>query len=283
MENKFTVQKQCEFLNNSPQIFHGSAGLPTRNMQIDDKSCQISPSCFGSFGSAAETVRRFARRVKDKMHKRQNLQSPCAAGQPLLKVTEDSPLGNKAMAKQEVPSTGLTYEDYLLFPDDGKRHEIIEGDHYMTPAPRTKHQRVSGRLFVALSGFTASRRLGEVFAAPFDVVFSDENVVQPDLLFVSTPRAGIVTDDNIQGAPDLVVEIISETTRKKDEVTKRKLYERFGVAEYWIVDPELETVKIFTRTQQKFSRALELSKEENYVLTTEILPGFRLALTDIFE
>ena len=187
------------------------------------------------------------------------------------------------MAKQEVHSTHLTYDDYLQFPDDGKRHEIIEGDHYMTPAPRTKHQRVSGRLFVALSGFTASRRLGEVFAAPFDVVLSDANVVQPDLLFVSAARAAIVTEDNIQGAPDLVVEILSESSRKKDEVTKRKLYERFGVQEYWIVDPELEIVKVFKLTQHGYGRASELSKETNDVLTTELLSGFKCAVSEIFE
>ena len=187
------------------------------------------------------------------------------------------------MVKQEIHSSQLTYEDYLQFPDDGKRHEIIEGDHYMTPAPRTKHQRISGRLFVALSGFAASHRLGEVFAAPFDVVLSDENVVQPDLLFISAARAGISTEDNIQGAPDLLVEIISETSRKKDEVTKRKLYERFGVQEYWLVDPELEIVKIFKLTQHGYGRASELSKETNDDLTTEFLPGFDCAVSEIFE
>ena len=187
------------------------------------------------------------------------------------------------MAKQDVRSTQLTYEDYLLFPDDGKRHEIIAGDHYMTPAPKTKHQRVSFNLTIALGSFVKQRSLGMVLAAPCDVIFSDENIVQPDLLFVSTARAAIVTEDNIRGAPDLVVEIISETTRKKDEVTKRKLYERFGVVEYWIVDPELETVKIFKRAEQGYGRAIELSKEANDVLATELLPGFRLALTEILE
>jgi len=187
------------------------------------------------------------------------------------------------MAKQEIHSSQLTYEDYLQFPDDGKRHEIIEGDHYVTPAPRTKHHRVSGRLFVALSGFAASRRLGEVFAAPFDVVLSDENVVQPDLLFVSTARAAIVTEDNVQGAPDIIVEILSESSRKKDEVTKRKIYERFGVQEYWIVDPELEILKIFKRAQRGYGRPIELSKETNDVLTTELLPGFDCAVSEIFK
>jgi Uma2 family endonuclease len=187
------------------------------------------------------------------------------------------------MAKQEVRSSQLTYEDYLLFPDDGKRHEIIDGDHYVTPAPKTKHQRISANLTVALVSFVKRRRMGLVLAAPSDVVLSDENVVQPDLLFVSAARASIVTEDNIHGAPDLVVEIISETTRKKDEVTKRKLYERFGVQEYWVVDPELETVKIFRRAQQGYGRPLELSKEANDILSTELLTGLDLALTEIFD
>ena len=187
------------------------------------------------------------------------------------------------MAKQEVRSSQLTYEDYLLFPDDGKRHEIIDGDHYVTPAPKTKHQKVSFNLTVAIGSFVKQRGLGLVLAAPSDVILSDENVVQPDLLFVSTARASLVTEDNIRGAPDLVVEIISETTRKKDEVTKRKLYERFGVQEYWVMDPELETVKIFRRAQQSYGRAVELSKEANDIVTTELLAGLNLALTEIFD
>jgi len=192
-------------------------------------------------------------------------------------------MGEDAMAKQEVRSSHLTYEDYLLFPDDGKRHEVIDGDHYVTPAPKTKHQKVSFNLTVAMGSFVKQQGLGLVLAAPSDVILSDENVVQPDLLFVSTARASIVTEDNIHGAPDLVVEIISETTRKKDEVTKRKLYERFGVQEYWVVDPELETVKIFRRAQQGYSRAVELSKEANDILTTKLLAGLNLALTEIFD
>jgi Uma2 family endonuclease len=126
-------------------------------------------------------------------------------------------------------------------------------------------------------------KLGLVFTAPCDVILSDENVVQPDLLFVSAARAAIVTDDNIQGAPDLIIEILSESSRKKDEVTKRTLYERFGVQEYWVVDPELEIVKIFKLAQQKYGRALELGKETDDILTTELLPGFSFAVSEIFE
>ena len=208
-------------------------------------------------------------------------EAPCAPGKPLVALlveqTED------AMAKHEIHSNQLTYEDYLHFPDDGKRHEIIDGDHYVTPAPKIKHQTIASNLTAALGSFVKERRLGLVLAAPTDVILSDNNVVQPDLLFVSTARASIVTEDNIRGAPDLVVEIISEFTRKKDEVTKRKLYERFGVQEYWVVDPELETVKIFRRKQQGYGRAVELSKEANDVLTTELLTGLDLALTEVFD
>jgi Uma2 family endonuclease len=187
------------------------------------------------------------------------------------------------MAKQEMRSSQLTYEDYLQFPDDGKRHEIIGGDHYMTPAPKAKHQTAALNLSLAIGGFVKNHGLGLVFIAPFDVILSDENVVQPDILFVSAARAAIVTEDNIQGAPDIVVEILSESTRKKDEVTKRKLYERFGVQEYWVVDPELELMKIFKLVQQRYGRAVELSKENSDILTTDILPGFRLPVSEIFE
>ncbi len=180
-------------------------------------------------------------------------------------------------------STKLTYEDYVLFPDDGKRHELIEGDHFVTPAPSTKHQKVSRNILLALASFVRQHRLGEVLAAPCDVILSDENVVQPDVVFVSSAQAQFITADNIQGAPVLVIEILSEGTRKKDEITKRKLYERFGVQEYWIVDPELETVKVYRLANQVYVRSVELSKEANDSLTTPLLSDFGLPLTQIFE
>ena len=114
-----------------------------------------------------------------------------------------------------------TYEDYLAFPEDGKRYEIIEGDCFMSPAPTTKHQRISRRLLYVLEDYFLRTKLGEVFDAPTDVILSDINIVQPDLLVVLAARTSIITDANIQGAPDLVIEILSETTRKMDEVVKR--------------------------------------------------------------
>ncbi len=179
-------------------------------------------------------------------------------------------------------SVRFTYEDYLLFPNDGKRHEIIDGDHFMTPSPATKHQRISLKLSATFAGFLNVHRLGEVFAAPYDVILSDEDIVEPDLLFVSAARSAIITDKNIQGPPDLVVEILSDGTRKTDEIVKRKLYERYGVREYWIVDPELETVKIHRLTDQGYVRAAELAREANETLSTPLLPGFQAPLADIF-
>jgi Uma2 family endonuclease len=177
----------------------------------------------------------------------------------------------------------FTYEDYLLFPDDGRRHELIGGEHFMTPAPDTKHQIISSNLHRLISHFVHQKRLGRLFSARSDVVLSDTDVVQPDLLFVSAARAHIISEKNIQGVPDLVVEIISETTRRTDEIVKRKVYEGNGVAEYWIVDPALETVKVYRMTDEGYVRAAELSREAGDTLTTPLLPEFRITLAEVFE
>jgi Uma2 family endonuclease len=176
----------------------------------------------------------------------------------------------------------FNYEDFLLFPEDGKRHEIIDGDHFMTPSPNTKHQRISFRLSATFADFLRIHPLGEAFTAPYDVMLSNEDIVEPDLLFVSVSRAAIITEKNIQGPPDLVVEILSAGTRKIDEIVKRKLYERYGVGEYWIVDPELETVKIYRLSDQGYVRPEELAREANETLVTALLPGFQMPLADLF-
>ena len=187
------------------------------------------------------------------------------------------------MRPAQAPSVKFTYDDFLNFPDDGRRHEIIDGEHFVTPSPDTKHQRVSKRLTVAMERYLEHHRIGEVFAAPFDIVFSDLNVVEPDLLYISRERADVLTDKHVRGAPDLVVEILSPGTRKTDEVTKRKLYEGFGVREYWIVDPELDTIKVYRHVDEAFTRTAELSAERGDVLTTPLLPGFSVPLPEIFS
>lgn len=179
--------------------------------------------------------------------------------------------------------TKFTYEDYLLFPDDGRRHELIDGEHYMTPAPSTIHQRLVVRLATVFENVLNRRRVGQVFVAPTDVVLSDLDVVQPDLVFVSSTRASIITEKNIRGTPDLLIEIISETTRRTDEIIKRKLYERYGVGEYWIVDPELETMKIYRMTPDGYGRTAELSCEAGDAIHTPLLPELSIPLVDLFR
>lgn len=189
----------------------------------------------------------------------------------------------RTMAKQDTYSRRLTYEDYRLFPEDGLRHEIIDGEHDVTPAPFLKHQGVSINISSEMRGFVKKHRLGVVFTAPCDVILAPNSVVQPDIIFVSAARVGILTKANIQGAPDLVVEIISDSTRRKDEVTKRELYERFGVKEYWLFDPEIETARVFRRTQNGLVLLAELSKAAGDRITTELLPGFTLPMAEIFD
>ncbi len=186
------------------------------------------------------------------------------------------------MTSAAAPSVKFTYEDFLHFPDDGKRHEIIDGDHYVTPSPNTKHQDVVGNLFTFLKNHLKDHPFGRVFVAPFDVVFSDLDVVEPDILYISRERASILTSQHVRGAPDLVVEILSPGTRRTDEITKRKLYERSDVREYWVVDPELDTIKVYRRVENAFVRAAELSVEHDDTLTTPLLPEFRVPLTEVF-
>jgi Uma2 family endonuclease len=177
----------------------------------------------------------------------------------------------------------FTYEDYLLFPDDGRRHELIGGEHHVSPSPVKKHQRVSSHLQRHLNPFIHDNGLGFLYTAPFDVLLSDEDVVQPDLIFVSKERSAIEEDRGIVGAPDLVIEILSESNRKTDEITKRKLYEWAGVLEYWVVDPVLETVKIYRLNGSAYERVAELSAEAGDRLETPLLPGLMIALAKIFE
>jgi Uma2 family endonuclease len=176
----------------------------------------------------------------------------------------------------------FTYDDLANFPADGKRHEIIDGEHYVTPSPNTKHQAVSGNLFASLYTYLKQQPIGHVFTAPFDVVFSDLDVVEPDLLYVSRERLDVLTKAHVRGAPDLVVEILSPGTRRTDEITKRKLYERYGVQEYWVVDPELDIVKIYRRAEAAFGAATELTAERHDVLTTPLLPDWSATLGDVF-
>lgn len=184
----------------------------------------------------------------------------------------------------EIRPLKLTYEDYLYLPEDGKRHEIIDGDHYATATPDLKHQSVVGNLASALLGFTRLSRLGQIWMGPVDVVLSDYDVVEPDLVFLGRDRMDLAANGaNIQGAPDLIVEVFSPATRRTDAITKRNLYQKFGVQEYWLVDPELEIIQVYRMTEGFFRREAELSAEQGEILTSPLFPGLEIALQDVFE
>ncbi len=131
----------------------------------------------------------------------------------------------------------LTYADYCAIPHDGKRYELLDGKIYVGTSPTTQHQRISRNLKFALHGHVLEHSLGEVLNAPVDVILDRGTVVQPDLLFVATPRLAIIRQRAVEGAPDLVVEILSESTESMDGGPKRQVYARYGVTHYWIVAP----------------------------------------------
>jgi Uma2 family endonuclease len=182
------------------------------------------------------------------------------------------------------PGVKLTYDDLVLFPDDGKRHELIDGEHYVTPCPNVRHQQILGELFGFVWTYLQAEPIGRAFLAPFDVVFSRFDVVEPDLLYMSHETAArVLTSQNVQGTPDLVVEIGSPSTRKRDATIKKRLYERAGVAEYWIIEPEKDIVRVFRNADGQFKPPIELSCTADDVLSTPLLPGFALARTRLFR
>ena len=183
------------------------------------------------------------------------------------------------------PGRRLTYDDLLLFPEgDGVRHEIIDGVHYVTPSPSLRHQDLVGRLYLAIGNFLATRPgIGRIFLSPLDVVFTIHDVVEPDLVFVAGDQTDILTEANIQGPPAIVIEILSKSTRSRDERIKKELFDRGGVREYWIVDPDRSQVTVYRRERSALDARSTVSAADSAVLTTASIPGFSLSLSDLFR
>ena len=172
-----------------------------------------------------------------------------------------------------------TYKDYCATPGD-ERYELLNGNLMMVPAPNRKHQTVLVRLARKLGNFTEEHGLGNVYVAPFDVVLSDTDVVQPDVLFISRAREHTLTDENVRGAPDLVIEILSPSTADRDLGYKHDLYGRHGVLEYWIVDPMAETVAVHRQGNGRLELADTFGRRDT--LRRALLNGLQLELDDIF-
>jgi len=182
--------------------------------------------------------------------------------------------------RAETQERSYTYEDYLKI-DDNNQYELIGGKLILVPAPKTIHQEISGKIYRKVAGFVDNNNLGKVFYAPVDVLLTEKDKPQPDILFVSKERLHIITEANIKGAPDLVIEILSPSTSKWDKVEKSKLYYKHGVKEYWIVDPESKVVEIFMPGEKNW--ILFQAYDDDDILTSPLLAGLEISLEDIFK
>jgi len=176
----------------------------------------------------------------------------------------------------------LTYDDYLTFPDsDGIRKEIIEGELFMSPAPSIKHQLILKRLSQHLDQFVHQKSLGEVLFAPCDVIFSNINIMQPDIFHIANENYEILTALNIKGAPDLIIEILSPSTVENDRIYKKLVYEKFGVKEYWIVDPQEEIIEVWALKDARFLLFHKARKNQKF--RSKLLEDLELDLSLIFR
>lgn len=181
--------------------------------------------------------------------------------------------------------TPFTYEDYKSLPEGmGRRYELMDGELSVVPSPTTAHQIVAQNLLYLLMRHVRATRCGRVLHAPLDVVLgsgAQREVVQPDVVYVDRARAAIITNDELAGAPDLVIEILSPGTKRRDRGYKRTLYERSGVREYWIVDPESSSVEAYSLGPTGFGPALRYTARSE--MTSTVVPNLTAALAEVFE
>jgi Uma2 family endonuclease len=185
------------------------------------------------------------------------------------------------MSPMEAVEPRLTYPELRLMPDDGKRYELIDGEVFVCPSPSEKHQSALARLHLSMGSHAQRKKLGKVYFAPFDVVFGEKTAVQPDLLFVSSARLGIIGPEYVLGAPDLIVEILSPSRASYDRVTKLEVYASHGVREYWLIDPVAESVEIYVLVGKKYRLKGTFTGAD--VLRTPLLPGWELRVSDLFS
>lgn len=200
---------------------------------------------------------------------------------PDLTMVQSVLVGGPAVQKHS--ATKLTYDDYVLIPDDGLRHEIIEGEHYVSSSPFFRHQRILLKLSYLLQQYLEAQPVGQIVFAPFDVLLSEFNVLVPDLIYLSNEHSHLLTSKNLHGAPDLVVEILSPSTRSRDKRLKRDVYERTGVTEYWVVDPDHDVVEVYRKSSAGGSFSDPVRVEQTGSLTTPLLPGLELPIKKVFK
>lgn len=179
----------------------------------------------------------------------------------------------------ETRSTGkLGYSEYARIPDDGRRHEVIDGEHVVNPAPNLYHQRLSRRIQYQLYQQIELTGRGEVFNAPADLQLSPWDIVQPDLILVLSRNRAILTPIKIEGAPDLVVEILSGSSEHNDRVRKKELYRKSAISEYWVVDPEAHVVEQFILRDGTY----QLLGQQADAVTLQVIEGVRVDLREVW-
>ncbi len=174
--------------------------------------------------------------------------------------------------------TSYTRHDYAALPE-GAPYQLIEGQLVMSPAPTSHHQRILLKLAIKLTAFVEDGPLGEVFVAPIDVYLSEENALQPDLIYISEDRKHII-EQNIEGTPDLVMEILSPATASNDLNQKKDIYEKAGVREYWIVHPEQKSIAIHLLEANRFKLHGRFADRD--IATSVVLKGFSIPLNKLF-
>jgi Uma2 family endonuclease len=175
----------------------------------------------------------------------------------------------------------LTYEDYRLLPDDGKRYELIEGELFIvSPAPSTRHQAVLANLIFALMAALQKPGLARVLPAPTDLVLSPNNVVQPDLTVIAAPNVSIITARAVEGVPEIAVEILSPSSLDRDRYIKKRLYQQFGVREYWVVDTETDSLLVYRLDQGSYG--IRARYDRDSIVESPDFPSLRIPAIDIF-
>jgi Uma2 family endonuclease len=180
-----------------------------------------------------------------------------------------------------LPAGPLTYEDYAEIPNDGRRYEILDGELFVTPAARPRHQLVSANLIWVLEQHVRPRRLGRIIAAPIDLILAPTTVAQPDLLFIRAGREAIISARGIEGPPDLVVEILSPSSIRQDRGTKAALYARFGIPHYWILDPDERVFESYELRNAEYR--LGIRCVESGVARAGPFPDLPIPLVEIWE
>jgi Uma2 family endonuclease len=184
------------------------------------------------------------------------------------------------MMANEPAQPEFTYEEYKRLSDD-QRYEVLEGELVELPTPPCLHQLILGNLLLPLAVFTRERDLGALLI-PTDVILSERTVLQPDLFFVARDRESIMDlDGGVHGPPDLVIEVLSSATAERDLGIKREIYSKYGVREYWIVDPEAKSIEVLTPQGARLETWKQFQTDS--LLTSPLLPGLRIDVAKIFD